>query len=91
MRARLTSRHRIPFVVCCLLLLLTGCSGGRGGYPEVTVKSPLNKPAKCHSCEKEIASVEEKNVLQIGGAQYVICSEECAAEMKEWHKSQFGQ
>jgi hypothetical protein len=72
-------------------LTFASCIGAVGnGYPEVQTTSALGKPGQCQNCGKQIASVAESELLTVGSARYVVCSEKCQEETRQWHISQFG-
>jgi hypothetical protein len=61
------------------------------GYPEVRVTTPVGRAGVCHQCGKNIALVGPEHLLNAKSAQYVVCGQQCAEQMLNWHKSQFGQ
>lgn len=78
-------------VLAITALLLRVNAPRKVGYPEVLVTTPVGKAGICHQCGKSISEVGSGHLLNAKSAEYVVCGEQCAAEMLQWHKSNFGQ
>jgi hypothetical protein len=70
---------------------LTSCGSSGQGYPDVKVTTAIDQSGVCHHCGSRLERVADSNLCKIGAAQYVICSEKCATEIRSWHASQFGR
>lgn len=86
-----SSRWVWAILLGMLALSIAACSGNRGGYPELQAPTALHKPGVCHNCGRNIEQVEEKNMLDMKSAQYVVCGEKCAAQQRKWHEAQYGK
>ncbi|HEX7376169.1 MAG TPA: hypothetical protein VF278_03610 [Pirellulales bacterium] len=78
-------------VLAITVLLLRANAPRKVGYPEVLVTTPVGTPGICHHCGKAITEVGPEHLLSAKSAEYVVCGEQCAAEMLQWHKANFGQ
>jgi hypothetical protein len=78
----------LPLLLACFLL--AGCSS-RAGYPDVQTSDYSAVKLACHQCGQAIESPQKQTILEIGAAQYVVCSEDCQQKQAAWHESQFGR
>ena len=81
-------RRPILRVVCAVMLsaqmiVLAGCAEGPPKL-EAKVTSPLGRPGVCAHCNHKIDEVAQDNLVTADGVQYVVCDEQCAADLKKW-------
>ncbi len=64
-------------------LLLAGC-GEAAPQLEATVTSPVGRPGVCAQCDEKISTVAEAHLITVGGVEYIVCDDQCAADLKKW-------
>jgi len=74
---------RLLILAIALMVVTTaGCSGD-SGYPAGDVTGPLDQQGVCAGCGKPISPVELKNLVDVDGVRFIICSDACEAKMTE--------
>jgi hypothetical protein len=79
--------HRLFFrplflAITLASLVVAGCSGD-SGYPASESTGPLGQHGVCAGCGKSISLVELKNLIDVDGVRFIICSEACEAKVTE--------
>ncbi len=74
---------RLRFYYALFVVLLIGC-GEQPPHLEPKVDSPVGRPGVCAHCNEKINNVTQEHLITIDGVEYIVCDQECAADLKRW-------